>query len=161
MHESPGRRSASQSGPELVAGLDSRMAETTADGPGGWTELQINIGEYVFDLAEQGDPAGRPVLFLHGFPQIYRSFDAVAARLAAHLADAGPTGAGLRLLALNQRGYSPGARPQDPAAYAIDELFGDVLAILDVLEIEAADVVGHDWGSIIAWNLAARHPKRV
>lgn len=128
-----------------------------ADDTAGWTERPIGIGDHVFTLAEQGDPAGRPVLLLHGFPQTHRCYDAVAARLLA----ADP---GLRLLAPDQRGYSPGARPADPAAYAIGELVGDALAILEaagVAATETVDVVGHDWGAVVGWNLAARHPDRV
>lgn len=127
------------------------MAHDTA----GWTERRLAVGDHVFELAEQGEPSGRPVLLLHGFPQTHRCFDAVAARLLADSATP------LRLLAPDQRGYSPGARPTGVAAYAMDELVGDALAILDACGVEAADVVGHDWGAAIAWNLAARHPERV
>jgi pimeloyl-ACP methyl ester carboxylesterase len=117
-----------------------------------WTVRQVEAGGLTFDVAEQGDPAGRPVLLLHGFPQTHRSFDALAQRLVPR---------GLRLLAPDQRGYSPGARPAEVSAYALDKLVGDALRILDAYGIEQADVVGHDWGAIVAWNLAARHAGRV
>lgn len=110
----------------------------------------------VFDVAEQGEPDGRPVLLLHGFPQTHRAWDALAARLAATAA-----GSALRLLAPDQRGYSPGARPPDPAAYALPGLVADMLAVLDARGVEHADVVGHDWGAIVGWYLAAHHPDRV
>jgi pimeloyl-ACP methyl ester carboxylesterase len=117
-----------------------------------WTVRQVEANGLVFDVAEQGDPRGRPLVLLHGFPQTHRCYDAVAERLVPR---------GLRLLAPDQRGYSPGARPAEAAAYAIGELTGDVLRILDASGIGAADVVGHDWGAVVAWNLAARHPERV
>ncbi|HEV2639645.1 MAG TPA: alpha/beta hydrolase [Actinocrinis sp.] len=131
------------------------------EGENPWTDRRIPVGEYVFDLAEQGETspgAGRPVLLLHGFPQTHRCFDAVAERLLAAAAD---TGRPLHLLAPDQRGYSPGARPAEISAYAIGELVADVLAILDAAGIGTVDVVGHDWGAAVAWNLAARHPDRV
>ena len=124
------------------------------DGKAGWTERRVTAGDYVFELAEQGAPDGRPVLLLHGFPQTHRCFDGVAARLLA----AEP---GLRLLAPDQRGYSPGARPAGPSAYAMGELVADALAILDAAGVGTVDVVGHDWGAAVGWNLAARHPERV
>jgi pimeloyl-ACP methyl ester carboxylesterase len=118
-----------------------------------WTVGQVKTaGGLTLDVAEQGDPGGRPVLLLHGFPQTHRCFDALAQRLVPH---------GLRLLAPDQRGYSPGARPAEVAAYGIRELTEDALAVLDGSGIATADVVGHDWGAIVAWNLAARQPERV
>lgn len=122
---------------------------------GNWRVRRVPAHGLVFDLAEQGEPDGRPVLLLHGFPQIHRAWDALAARLTA--ADA-PS---LRLLAPDQRGYSPGARPQEPAAYTLPVLAGDMLALLDAAGVEHADVVGHDWGALVGWYLAAHHPDRV
>lgn len=132
--------------------------------PSRWTTRQVETADgVVLDVAEQGQgaerdqggPGARPVLLLHGFPQTHRSFDALAERLIDR------SGGGLWLLAPDQRGYSPGARPADVKAYAIGNLVSDALSVLDAYGIEAADVVGHDWGAIVGWNLAARHPDRV
>ncbi|MGR7002939.1 alpha/beta fold hydrolase [Yinghuangia aomiensis] len=49
-------------------------------------------------------------------------------------------------MAFDQRGYSPGARPADEAAYDRDALVGDVLAVADALGAATFDLVGHDWG---------------
>ena len=120
----------------------------------GWHGRAVTVSGLTFDLAEQGAPHGRPVLLLHGFPQTHRAYDALAAVLA-------PTRADLRLLAPDQRGYSPGARPADAGAYTLPELAGDVVGILDVLHLGAVDVVGHDWGALVGWFLAAHYPDRV
>jgi pimeloyl-ACP methyl ester carboxylesterase len=125
-----------------------------ADGGGGWRTRRVPVGGFVFDVAEQGAPDGRPVLLLHGFPQTHRAYDALAGILTA-------AGAPLRLLAPDQRGYSPGARPKDPSAYAMPELAGDLLGLLDAAGVEHVDVVGHDWGALVGWYFAARHPDRV
>lgn len=98
-------------------------------------------------------PADGPVaLLLHGFPQGAACWHAVAPRLAA---------AGLRVVVPDQRGYSPGARPSDAAAYALPVVVADALAVLDDVDAERALVVGHDWGAIAAWGLAGHHPDRV
>ena len=123
---------------------------------GGWTVHHVPVKGLVFDVAEQGAPDGRPVLLLHGFPQTHRAYDALAARLIA--ADSGEP---LRLIAPDQRGYSPGARPADPSAYALPAVAADLIGLLDAYGIERADVVGHDWGAMVAWYLAARYPDRV
>ncbi len=104
-----------------------------------------------------GGPAGGdadpvPVLALHGFPQTWRCWDGVLPALHA---------AGRRTLALEQRGYCADARPDEVEAYALDHLVGDALAAIDAVGAEQVDLVGHDWGAVIAWTLAARHPERV
>ncbi|MDT7546045.1 MAG: hypothetical protein QOE99_2155, partial [Actinomycetota bacterium] len=56
---------------------------------------------------------------------------------------------------------SPGARPVGVDAYRMPHLVGDVVGMLDALGADRADVVGHDWGAAVAWQVAARHPDRV
>ncbi len=106
----------------------------------------------VFDVRDGGPAGGDPVVLLHGFPQDAGAWTAVADELH---------GAGLRTLAPDQRGYSPGARPSGRAAYRLRELTADVLALLDAAQLGSAHVVGHDWGGLVGWALAARHPERV
>ena len=114
--------------------------------------MQIGVGDLSFSVRIAGAEDARPVLLLHGFPQSSRCWARVTPVL---------TGAGLRTIAPDQRGYSPGARPVAVSAYAIPELVADAIGILDALELSAVDVVGHDWGSYVAWHLAERHPERV
>ena len=71
-------------------------------------------------------------------------------------------GAGHRALAFDQRGYCAEHGPAAVEAYRIDELVSDALAVADTQGWESFDVVGHDWGAIVAWVLlAARHSGRV
>lgn len=114
--------------------------------------MQITARELVFDVQAGGPADGPPVLLLHGFPQHTGEWDLVAPRLQD---------AGARTYAFDQRGYSPGARPADVAAYAMGECVADAVAVLDALGVDRAHVVGHDWGAIVAWHLAAEHPDRV
>lgn len=100
-------------------------------------------------------PAGAAVgtaLLLHGFPQDASLWDDVVAGLH---------GQGLRTLAVDQRGYSPAPQPTAPEAYALPELVADAIAVLDAADVERAIVVGHDWGAVVGWALAAAHPDRV
>lgn len=114
--------------------------------------MQVEVGGLTFDVAVGGPAGGRPVLLLHGFPENASMWDGVLPALHA---------AGLRTYAPDQRGYSPGARPAEVSAYAMSELTGDVLGLLDALELPFVDLVGHDWGAVVAWNVAGRHPDRV
>jgi pimeloyl-ACP methyl ester carboxylesterase len=105
-----------------------------------------------FDVTVAGPDDGVPALLLHGFPQHAGMWDGVSPALHA---------AGLRTIAPDQRGYSPGARPADTKAYRLGECVADATAVLDALGVATAHVVGHDWGAAVGWALAAGHPDRV
>jgi pimeloyl-ACP methyl ester carboxylesterase len=105
-----------------------------------------------FTARAAGPATGRPVLLLHGFPQSARSWDEVQRALAIE---------GYRSVAPDQRGYAPRARPTSVDAYRVSALVADVLAIADTMELSTFDLVGHDWGGMLAWVMAARHPERV
>lgn len=95
---------------------------------------------------------GPAVLLLHGFPDTHVVWRKQVGVLAA---------AGHRVLAPDLRGYGLSDCPRDVGAYSLDNLRGDVLALLDHLQIDRVDLVGHDWGGIIAWQIAALAPERV
>jgi pimeloyl-ACP methyl ester carboxylesterase len=109
-------------------------------------------GELHFEVADDGPRDGQIVIALHGFPADRSSW----AGIAAHL-----TPAGYRVLAPDQRGYSPGARPRRRRDYAAALLARDILALADQAGADRFDVVGHDWGAVVGWYLAARYPQRV
>jgi pimeloyl-ACP methyl ester carboxylesterase len=105
-----------------------------------------------FDVRDSGPVGGPTVLALHGFPQTSASWSGVTPLLTA---------AGYRVLAPDQRGYSPRARPQAVAAYAMAHLCGDVLALADAAGVSRFHLLGHDWGAGVAWALAITRPDRV
>jgi pimeloyl-ACP methyl ester carboxylesterase len=113
---------------------------------------QISVGPYTFDALVAGPDDGELVLLLHGFPQTSVSWRDQIEALAA---------TGYRAVAPDQRGYSPGARPSEIAAYAMPELVGDVLGFADTLGAERFHLVGHDWGGAVAWQVAGRHSERL
>ncbi|MGQ0630102.1 MAG: alpha/beta fold hydrolase [Sporichthyaceae bacterium] len=116
------------------------------------TELTVTHDGLHFEVHEAGPAGGEPILLLHGFPQSASSWDALIPLLTA---------AGYRTLAMQQRGYSPGARPRGRAAYTVDKLTADAVAVIDALAGGRAHVVGHDWGAAVAWALAGRYPDQV
>jgi pimeloyl-ACP methyl ester carboxylesterase len=109
-------------------------------------------GDLTFDVRDEGPADGEVVILLHGYPETKESWDDVVPGLAA---------AGFRVLAPDQRGYSPRARPTGRRAYVADNLVADVLALADAAGADRFHVVGHDWGGAVAWYCAMWHPERV
>lgn len=113
---------------------------------------QFTRGDLVFDVRDRGSEDGEAIVLLHGFPETAAAWDGVVPALVE---------AGYRTLAPNQRGYSPGARPTGRRSYVASELVGDVLALADAAGVERFHLVGHDFGAVVAWTLAASHPERL
>ncbi|AWB92876.1 alpha/beta fold hydrolase [Aeromicrobium chenweiae] len=112
---------------------------------------QLTHAGMTFDVIDSGPLDGTPVVLLHGFPQRAASWSKVSDLLNAE---------GMRTYALDQRGYSPGARPTSRFAYSMGELVGDVTALIDEIG-QPVHLVGHDWGSAVAWAVAGSHPDLV
>ena len=113
-------------------------------------KLSASAHGFDFGGLVSGPKDGRPVFFLHGFPQTSWSFRNQLEALGK---------AGYRAIGLDQRGYSPGARPTDVSAYHINHLVEDVIHVASALGYEKFDLVGHDWGGMVAWVLGIRHPE--
>src|SRR5688572_4001694 len=99
--------------------------------------------------AEQGDPGGEPILFLHGYTDSWFSFSRLLPLLPNRY----------RALALDQRGHGDSERPD--GRYTVDDFAADIVAFLDAVGVEQATVVGHSAGSFIARRVAQIHPARV
>ena len=111
----------------------------------------VTAGEEIeLHVAQCGE--GEPVLLLHGFPELWYSWRHQMQAIAA---------SGRRAIAPDLRGFGGSSAPQAVEAYDIEALTGDLAALLGALELEQAVVVGHDWGSDLAWKLALLHPQLV
>ncbi len=65
------------------------------------------------------------------------------------------------MIAPDLKGFGQSDKPQDPSLYVMPNLIKDILGILDQLSVSKVHcVIGHDWGSALAWQLAGRCPKR-
>lgn len=116
------------------------------------TTREISANGFTFRCRESGPHGGEPVILLHGFPESSRMWTP----LMPVLADLG-----YRVLAPDQRGYSPGARPEGIESYRYANLASDVVAMADAVGFERFHLVGHDWGAGAGWAVVARYPARV
>ncbi len=101
-------------------------------------------------VAEAGQ--GPLVLLLHGWPESWYSWRHQLEALAS---------AGYHVMAPDMRGFGGSDAPSEVAAYTIGELVADVTGLVDAAGAEQATIVGHDWGAIVAWQVALEARERV
>jgi epoxide hydrolase 4 len=99
-----------------------------------------------------GPASGKPLIFLHGFPEFWFSWRLQIDHFVS---------SGYRVIIPDQRGYNLSDKPAGIANYSIDLLARDVVGVLDIVADSKAFVVGHDWGAVVTWYLAARYPERI
>jgi pimeloyl-ACP methyl ester carboxylesterase len=113
------------------------------------THRTIKTNGINLHLAEAGN--GPLVLLVHGWPESWYSW---RHQLKA-LADAG-----YHAVAPDVRGYGGSDKPEPIEAYSMKEVAADLIGVLDELGEKQAVIVGHDWGSMIAWQSALMYPDR-
>jgi len=113
---------------------------------------QVPTNGIELHVAVAGPAAGPPVVLCHGFPELWYSW---RHQLGA-LGDAG-----YRVYAPDLRGYGDSSHPEAVADYGSDQLTADLCGLLDHYGHEAAAFSGHDWGSMVVWELGRLHPQRV
>lgn len=104
---------------------------------------------------DEGNPAGEPVLLIHGFASS-ASVNWVHPGWLKTLGEAG-----YRVIAIDNRGHGRSDKPHDPALYHPPLMAGDAAALLDHLGIPQAHVMGYSMGARITAFLALAHPHRV
>ena len=103
-----------------------------------------------FRAMVDGPPDGEMAILLHGFPEGAESWSKQVDALAK---------AGALAVAPDLRGYGLSDAPERVEQYAIGHLVADVEGIIKAFGRSDAHVAGHDWGAIVAWFFASRHPE--
>jgi pimeloyl-ACP methyl ester carboxylesterase len=103
-----------------------------------------------FRAMVDGPADGDMFILLHGFPEGAESWTKQVAALAK---------AGHLAVAPDLRGYGLSDAPEGVENYAIDRLVEDVAGIIKSFGRSQAHVAGHDWGALVAWFFASRHPE--
>lgn len=117
------------------------------------TPTLISLNDIQLEVFEAGaHNAGNPIILCHGWPEHAYSWRHQIPALVD---------AGYHVIVPNQRGFGRSSCPAEVTAYGIDELTGDLIALLDHYGYEDAVFVGHDWGATVVWYAAMLHPERV
>lgn len=102
-----------------------------------------------------GPDHGVPLVAVHGFASDYQ-LNWVGTRWQETLSNAG-----FRVIGLDCRGHGHSDKPHDPAAYSMDTMAGDVVRLLDHLDVPAAAYLGYSMGARIGLQTVIQHPRRV
>jgi pimeloyl-ACP methyl ester carboxylesterase len=121
------------------------MMSTTA-----YTDREVTVGDLTLHYQEWGDPAGEPIVMLHGFGVSGHMFDEFADRLQGSY----------RLLALDQRGHGDSSWAED-GDYSRDSFVADVEGFRKALGLDSFILVGHSMGGLNAVSYVNAHPQRV
>ena len=115
------------------------------------TERLVETNGVQLRVIDAGDTGAPVVVLAHGFPELAYSWRHQIPALAE---------AGYRVLAPDQRGYGGSSKPGAVDAYNVVELSADIVGLLDDVGSERAVIVGHDFGSVVAWTAPLLHPDR-
>jgi len=114
------------------------------------TSQILNVNGLRMHVMSAGE--GPAVLLMHGFPDTHLVWRKQVGPLVS---------AGYRVIVPDMRGYGQTDAPATVSAYRSKYICDDMLALLDVLGVQKARLVGHDWGALIGWLLCMRAPERI
>jgi epoxide hydrolase 4 len=103
-------------------------------------------------VVQAGPKSGIPVILLHGFPEFWYGW---RKQIPAFVE------AGCRVIIPDQRGYNLSDKPKGIKNYDVYMLVEDIIGLINALEYEKVNLVGHDWGAVVAWTLANKYPERL
>ncbi|HUY87023.1 MAG TPA: alpha/beta hydrolase [Acidimicrobiales bacterium] len=112
----------------------------------------VVLSVYTTDQDKSAEGSIPPLLLLHGFPELAYSWRKQVLPLSE---------LGCQIIVPDQRGYGSSSTPDPVGEYDIHHLTGDLIGLMDRLEIATCIVVGHDWGGIIAWQMPLLHRDRI
>ncbi|KAM6553132.1 hypothetical protein CsatB_013894 [Cannabis sativa] len=120
----------------------------------GITENIYEINNIKMNVASVGSESDPPIVFLHGFPEVWQSWVNQMLYLSSK---------GYHCIAPDLRGYGKTEiqAPEDPDSYNVQNITDDIVDLMKVLNIDQIFLVGHDWGAFMAWSFCLFHPKKV
>jgi pimeloyl-ACP methyl ester carboxylesterase len=130
----------------LPARADARQADVFDRVTHGYAVSEGGVKIHYASLGK-----GPLVVMIHGFPDFWYSWRHQMAALSQRF----------QVVAIDQRGYNLSDKPKGVENYDMRLLVGDVAAVIKHLKADRATVVGHDWGGIVAWQVAFAMPQVV
>ncbi|MCX6131353.1 MAG: alpha/beta hydrolase [Proteobacteria bacterium] len=134
-------------GCQSVKNVSPSRVHSGGDETSGITSDEVLLDDVSIHYLQKGK--GPLILMLHGFPEHSGLWSKYVESL----------GRSYHAVAPDLRGYNLSSQPKEVEAYAIEKLMGDITSLVRKLGHEKACLVGHDWGGLLSWYLAAHHPE--
>ncbi len=131
----------------LVAMGLAANAATATEPPDLGTHGFAQSGDVRIHYVTKGE--GPLLVMIHGFPDYWYTWRKQMPELSKHF----------QVVAIDQRGFNESDQPVGVEQYSLDKLVGDVQAVIQHFKREQAVIVGHDWGGMVAWQFAMKHPE--
>lgn len=112
----------------------------------------IRVGDIQLHVVMAGPEDGEPIILLHGFPEFWYGWKNQIPFLAEQ---------GYRVIVPDQRGYNLSDKPDAARHYTLDTLAQDVVNLATALNYDKINLVGHDWGGVVAWWVATLFPDKL
>lgn len=109
---------------------------------------KVEINGINYHVSDQGD-GDRVVLLLHGMPDTSSMWKYLAPELLA---------AGYRVIAPDMLGYGETDKPEAVERYKGELILSDLVALVELLGLKQVDIVGHDWGAVMSWEMVTHFP---
>ncbi len=119
--------------------------------PPGTTVAELDLKSGIHARAYVRGAGKRTAIFLHGFPELAVSWRGQLAEIPG----------GFVFVAPDMRGYGGTSVPKKIGDYSMHKLVADVIALADAMDLKTFDLVGHDWGGAVSWEVARAFPDRV
>jgi pimeloyl-ACP methyl ester carboxylesterase len=133
----------------VTIGAVCRSSLSYAQATGSVAHRTVAANGIHLHFVEQGE--GPLIVLCHGFPESWYSWRHQLPALSA---------AGFHAVAVDMRGYGHSDQPEAIDQYTLLHLVGDMVGLLDALDVQQAVIAGHDWGAIVAWHAALLRPDR-
>jgi pimeloyl-ACP methyl ester carboxylesterase len=112
-------------------------------------EVYIKVNKISLHTILVGE--GKPLIFLHGFPDFWYGWKNLIPNLKEKF----------RLIIPDMRGYNLSDKPKGTQKYKIDHLVKDIKGLIEELGLQEPYVAGHDWGGVVTWALAEKYPNLI
>lgn len=112
----------------------------------------IKVNGVNLHVTTDGPEDGEPVILLHGFPEFWYGWRHQIPALVE---------AGFRVIIPDQRGYNLSDKPPKVEDYKLDTLAADIAALIEHFGYTQVNLIGHDWGAIVAWWIAIIYPEKI
>lgn len=112
--------------------------------------IELKKQNLIMCVKEIGRPNNRPILLLHGFPESSKEWESFAHDLAKD---------GHYIIIPDLRGFGDSSDNSSLSMYTLHSLAKDIVELLNVSGLKNVQLIGHDWGGVLAWYLNDHYPQ--